>query len=166
MEHLSIIPKFPNQQHRAYANTTSIIRHKRDFLLFNTHNMALHTRSRLLTFFAARLTMMRAHVFALFWSVVTTITSSPEVIPMYSHSFVVHNITFQSVILCFVSVVNTITSVNAEFCMLIAVAFEFEGDEKMIATKPIGRERGKCTKSLCWHKITSSWFKAMADTKI
>ena len=111
--------------------------------------MALHTRSRLLTFFAARLTMMRAHVFALFWSVVTTITSSPEVIPMYSHSFVVHNITFQPVILCFVSVVNTITSVNTEFSIFIAVAIELEGDEKIVATKPIGRELGKCTKSVC-----------------
>ena len=72
---------------------------------------------------------------------------------MYSHSFVVHNITFQSVILCFVSVVNTITSVNAEFSIFIAVAIEFEGDEKIVATKPIGRELGKCTKFLCLHKL-------------
>ena len=81
--------------------------------------------------------------------VTAAITSSLKIISTYSHSFAIHNITFQLVILCFVSVVNTITSVNAEFCMLIAVAFEFEGDEKMIATKPIGRERGKCTKSVC-----------------
>ena len=81
--------------------------------------------------------------------VTAAITSSLEIISTYSHSFAIHNITFQPVILCFVSVVNTITSVNTEFGIFIAVAIELEGDEKIVATKPIGRELGKCTKSVC-----------------